>query len=296
MKFHTLSRRAAAAGAASALVAGAMVGITSTAAQAAPVTNTYTCQGTSPFPVTMSGGSATLDALPGAQAGMDVPANLLQDLELTFTVPDEVLGLMATLGIDRVDVPDFTASMGTRTIPVDNLGGAVEDMIDNGNGSHSFVALGMNKPFEVPAAGIYDVLSPRTFTIDAYQAGATTPVISVPCSIQSGTTPGVWREDLPIAKNDSTTKATAPKKAVKKGKAAAISVKVAAANETPSGKVVLKKGKKAIASGKLNAKGAVVLKVKKGLKVGKNKLVAFYNGDGYTNKSKSKAVTVKVKR
>lgn len=295
MKFDTLTRRAAAAGAASALVAGALVAATGTAAQAAEVDNTYTCEGTTAFPVTMTGGSATLDGLPGAPAGWDVAAGLLQDLSLTFTVPDAVLAQMAALNIDRMAVPDFAATFGATEVGVDGVEGAVADMVDNGNGTHSFSVVGINRAFEVPAAGTHDVVSPAAFTIDAYQAGGTDPVISVPCAIASNDTPGVWREDLTVTKNDSTTTARAKDATIKKGETARIVVKVAAPNETPSGKVVLKKGAKTLAKGTLDATGKVVLKAKKGLTVGKNKLTVKYAGDGYTNKSNAKLV-VKVRR
>ena len=43
MKFNNLTRRAAAAGALTALAASGLVAVTSGAADAAPITNTYTC-------------------------------------------------------------------------------------------------------------------------------------------------------------------------------------------------------------------------------------------------------------
>ena len=188
MKFHTLSRRAVAAGAASALVAGVLVAAAGTAAQADEVTNTYSCDGNSTFPVTMTGSSATLDGLPGAPAGLDVPAGLLGDLALTFTVPDAVVTVLEGAGIDHVAIPDFEATIGSVQVPVTGLEADVADLQDNGNGFHSFDAIGSNLAFEVPAAGTYDVVSPGTFTIEPSIGGVSVP--GVPCTTG---TPGTWR-------------------------------------------------------------------------------------------------------
>ncbi len=93
MKFNTLSRRTAAAGAASALVAGALVGATTTAAQAAPIQNTYSCQGTSgPFPVVLDSDiptSGDFDAH-GHHGRLRRARRTLEVLN-TFTVPSAVI-------------------------------------------------------------------------------------------------------------------------------------------------------------------------------------------------------------
>ena len=63
---------------------------------------------------------------------------------------------------------------------------------------------------------------------------------------------------------------------------------------TPTGKVVLKRGKRTLAKGTLSDRGRVVLKTRN-LKVGKNRLVAKYRGDDATKRSKDRVV-VRVKR
>src|SRR5688500_9396618 len=112
MKFTTLSRRTAAAGAASALVAGALVGATTTAAQAAPIMNEYTCQGTSAFPVWLNSNLADIDGFDSVPAGFDVPAAFLPSgVTNTLTVPEEVITKMKEFTITRLDSPDFAGSI-----------------------------------------------------------------------------------------------------------------------------------------------------------------------------------------
>lgn len=292
MKFTNLSRRTAAAGAASALVAGALVGATTTAAQAAPIQNTYSCEGTSgPFPVVLDSEIPTLAGFPTVPAGFDVPAAALEVLN-TFTVPSAVINTMAGFGITRLESPDFAGSLGANEVAVDGVEAAVSSAVDNGNGTHSFDANGANAAFEVPAAGSYDVLGPTDFVIDAYNDSSAEPVLSVPCTLSSAN--GSYQA-IEVTKNDSTSAATAVNSPVAKGDVARVKVKVAGpAFQTPSGKIVLKKGAKTLDTGMLNAKGIVTLKfVAK--TVGINKLKTIYKGDGYTNKS-TDTVVVKVTR
>lgn len=292
MKFTTLSRRTAAAGAASALVAGALVGATTTAAQAAPIQNTYSCEGTSgPFPVVLDSEIPTLAGFPTVPAGFDVPAAALEVLN-TFTVPSAVINTMAGFGITRLESPDFAGSLGANEVAVDGVEAAVSSAVDNGNGTHSFDANGANAAFEVPAAGSYDVLGPTDFVIDAYNDSSAEPVLSVPCTLASAN--GSYQA-IEVTKNDSTSAATAVNSPVAKGEVAKVKVKVTAPNGPAAGKVVLKKGTKTLDSANLNAKGVAILKFP-AMTVGRNKLVAIYKGNaGYFNGSRDNVV-VKVTR
>ena len=300
MKFTTLSRRTAAAGAASALVAGALVGATTTAAQAAPVTNTYTCTTpVGPQEVVLDSDAPGIEGLPSLPAGLTVPP---QSLSVTnkFTISDSFHDTLAGFGVENLAIPGFSGSVGDATVPVDGVAVTVSGMVDNGDGTWStdstdtdgdpVEGTGLNGTFETPAAGTYDVLSPSEFTIETTLGG--NPV-SVPCVLNAGTEPGSY-DQLTFVKNDSTSKATAVNSPVKKGDTAKVKVKVSAPNEVPTGKVILKKGTQKLDSGTLNAKGVVTLKYT-AKAVGKNKLKAIYKGDGYTNKS-SDAVVVTVTR
>lgn len=292
MNITTLSRRTAAAGVASALVAGALVGATSTAAQAAPIANQYLC--TSPigeFPVWLNSDAPMLDPIPQVSAGQAVPGGLLT-VSNTFTVPQQVRDSLAGAGIEDLAFPDFAGEFGGVSIPVQGVTAKVSEMTDNGNGTWSVQASeGTNGAFETPAAGTYDVLSPDAFAIAATLGEGQ---IDVACTIAEGTTPESYKT-LPVLKNASSVTATGPKKAPHKGDVAKIRVTINAANETPSGKVILKRGKKTVAKKNLNDKGKATLKTRK-LRVGKNKLRVIYKGDDYTEKSKSEKFVVKVKR
>jgi hypothetical protein len=295
MKFTTPARRLLAAGAVSALAAGTLVATTATTASAAPISNDYICEGsTGPFPMNLSSDIPILAAVPEIGAGFDVPAEFLE-VQNTVTVPTAVINGLAGLGITRVEAPDFAGTFGPVSVGVDGVGANVADAVDNGNGTSSLTADGFNAPFEVPAAGTYDVVSPTTVDLVAKNS-AGTAVANVPCVLADGETAGAYATDVAVLKNDSTSNAKPTKRQFKKGTAAAVRVKVTGseATQTPGGKVLLKKGTKTLAKGNLNDNGVVVLKTK-ALRVGKTKLKTVYKGDGYTKPS-TDTVVVKVVR
>lgn len=292
MKFTTLSRRTAA----SALVAGALVGANTTVAQAAPTTTTYTCtnpSGGDPWTVPVVSNIPELAGFPQVPAGLDVGAGLL-NVTNDFTIQDDAHDTLVAFGVEDLTFPDYAGALGSVPVDVAGMTAKVSEMTDNGNGTWSFNSNGSNAAFEVPRAGTYDVTAPADFQLVADVPG----VGAVPssCVLAAGTEVGIY-QSVEVLKNDSTSAAKAVNAPVKKGTVAKVKVKVKVSGpdfQTPSGKVVLKKGKKTVAKGNLNAKGVVVLKTKS-LPVGKNKLKTVYKGDGYTNKSKD-GVVVKVVR
>jgi hypothetical protein len=296
MTFTTISKRLAATGAATALAAGALVGASTTAAHAAPIENEYFCDGpTTDFPLTLDSDIPALASIPEISAGFDVQAGFLDTLggvTNTVTVPSAVIDGLAGFGITRVEAPDFAGSFGPVSVGVSGVGADVADAQDNGDGTDSFTANGSNKAFEVPAAGTYDLLGPESITlVGKNDAGDT--VLTAICPLADGETNGSYGTVL-VNKNDSTTTGKPAKKSFKKGTAAKVKVTVSAANETPGGKVLLKKGTKTLDKGNLNDMGKAVLSTK-ALKVGKNKLTIVYKGDGYTNPDNG-SVVVKVVR
>jgi hypothetical protein len=292
MTFTTFSKRFAAAGAATALAAGALVGASTTAAQAAPIENEYFCDGpTTDFPLTLDSDIPALVTVTEISAGFDVPGGFL-DVTNTVTVPSAVIDGLGAFGITRVEAPGFAGKFGPVTVGVDGVGANVADAQDNGDGTDSFTADGTNAAFEIPAAGSYDLLSPESITLVGKNAGGDT-VLTAECALADGETNGSYGS-VEVTKNDSTTKGKPAKKSFKKGTAAKVKVTVSAPNETPGGKVLLKKGTKTLDKGNLNDKGKAVLSTK-ALKVGKNKLKIVYKGDGYTNPSNG-SVVVKVVR
>ena len=221
-----------------------------------------------------------------------MPAQFLEVVN-TVTVPTAVIDGLSGLGITRVEAPGFAGKFGPATVGVDGVGADVADATPAGPGYSSLQADGFNAPFEVPAAGTYDVVSPTSVELIAKNS-AGTAVSNVPCERADGETAGVYATGIDVLKNDSTSNAKTTKKQFKKGTAASVRVKVSAENETPGGQVLLKKKSKTLAKGKLNKKGVVVLKTKS-LKVGKTKLKTVYKGDKYTKPS-TDTVTVKVVR
>ena len=290
MKFTTPARRLLAAGAVSALAAGTLVGATTTSAQAVEVTNEYICVGgSSPFPLTLVSDIPILAGFPSIGAGFDADAGLL-DVVNTFTVPESVVTIMQGAGVTTLESPDFAGSIGATTVAIEGVVATVASGVDNGE-TWTFDANGLNTAFQVPAAGTYDVLSPEGFSVLAKNSNDAT-ILSVTCDLATAGTNGAY-SSIVVTKNASTSNATAVNSPVKKGDVAKIKVKVAAPNEVPSGKVLLKKGTKTLTKGMLNENGIVILKTK-ALPVGKTKLTTAYKGDGYTKPSRDTVVfTVK---
>jgi hypothetical protein len=293
MKFTTPARRVLAASAVSALAAGALVTTTTTSASAAPIANEYLCDASTDFPLFLNSDIPIIAAVEanGIGAGYDVPAEFLE-IANTVTVPTAVLDTLSGLGITRVDAPGFAGTFGGKTIGVDGVGAEIATATENDNGTSTFQADGVNSAFEVPAAGTYDVVSPETISLQAKNSSGTV-VTTVNCVLAEGETAGSYAT-VGVYKNDSTSNAKTTKRQFKKGTAAAVRVKVLAENETPSGKVLLKKGTKTLAKANLNDNGVAVLKTK-ALRVGKTKLTTVYKGDAYTKPSKD-TVIVKVVR
>lgn len=293
MKSITLTRRAVAAGAASALAAGALVGLTAPA-QAAPVTTSYSCEyatlGLGPWTVAVDSEVPAMGLLPaGLPAGFAIEGGF--GVTNHFTLPAEAHEAMVTYGVEDISFPDYAGSFGTTSVGVSGMTGKVSQMTENPDGSWSFDSPGTTTAFKAPRAGSYDITAPDVFDMTALVGGNE---VAVPCTLTSGAQPGIYKAGVTVVKNDSKANAKAVNSPTRKGKVAKVRVKVTADNHTPGGKVVLKRGKKTVAKGNLNRKGVVVLKTK-ALRVGKNRLVAQYKGDGYTKKSTDKLV-FKVRR
>lgn len=258
MNLRTITTRAAGAGAVTALIAGGLVAATSTTADAADVTGTYACSAlgnpVGDFPLSIS-----VPLLPpSAPAGMTITP--LLGVEAHLVVPTL---LLQAAGIDGGTVDDFGMTLGSETIGAPLT---VTDIVDNGDGTSTVNASGINETFTTPKAGTYDVKLPAAFTFSSTSHG--NPSAPVTCSTAEPATLGT------VALSKQVSEMTV--KAVKRHR-----VKVTVTNEysTPSGKVVAKVGKKAF-SEKLNSNGKTVFTFPKALK-GK-KAVFSYKGDGFT--------------
>lgn len=292
MKFTTPARRVLAAGAVSALAAGALVTTTATTANAAPGSNVYSCTTSAgPQNVTVDVDVPLIGALTQLEAGQPVDVDALPivvEADMTFTISNSFKSLLTSLGVQEMEVPAYGADFGNSSIPVEAFAASVTDMQQNPDTSWSVEVTTPVIDFTAPASGEdVPVETPAVFGIIAQIGGQPADVT---CTRSDGAD---VLTTVDVVKTASTTSAKSAKRSFKKGDAAKVEVAVAGAYKKPSGQVILKKGTKTLDKAKLK-KGKAVLSTK-ALKVGKNKLTVTYKGDGYYTGSKD-AVTVKVVR
>lgn len=282
MKLRTITSRAAAAGATTALAAGALVAIATPAAQAADVTNTYVCSSTAlgfsfPSEVTVSG------AIPVPQygAGAGVPAGIL-NLTASATVPAEVAPLLAGAGVTGAKAKDYAADMGSSKAPIPLEG----DFVTDESGT-TWEATGSNKAFVTPAPGSYDALVPEAFGLTAMQGD--TESITLDCVLAEGQEPGSFGS-LELVQQTSST--SVPKKVTaKKGKAVKVTASLSSEFNVGVGKVVAKKGKKTLATANVK-NGKAVLNLGKKLPVGKHKITVSYLKNASITGSSAKTTVI----
>jgi hypothetical protein len=292
MKSITPARRILAAGAVSALAAGALVTTTATTASAAPGSNVYSCTTSAgPQDVTVDVDVPLIGAVTQLNAGQPVDPSVLPvtiEANMTFTISNNFKALLGSLGVQEMEVPAYAADFGNSSIPVDAFAASVTDMTQNEDTTWSVDVTTPVVAFKAPAAGQdVPVETPAVFGIVAQIGGAPANVTCTRSDAADVLT------TIDVVKTDSTTTAKSAKRSFKKGDAAKVEVAVSGAYQKPGGTVILKKGTKTLDKGKLK-RGKAVLSTK-ALKVGKNKLTVIYKGNGYYKGSKD-AVTVKVVR
>lgn len=304
---HTAARRLGALAATGALATGALVGLAAPAAQAATAATTYTCTfpslGAKDIPVSLT---ATLPATAGA--GLDAPAiPVLIGVTLPGDVVDAAKGLFGATTIggfsnDMVASLDDTSSTDTADLALQNAKFPQAAVPTTAN-----TALTINTPnpladanavpastvpVSLPGAGTYDIVVPQAFTFTATKQGEAVMLADVPCALKAGSPSSLGQ--VTLTANKSTTTAKATKKVTTLGKKSVLKVVVDAANEVPSGKVKVMKGKKVLGKGTLDAKGKVKITLKKALPAGKTAVKVSYAGDDFTKASKSKKVVLRV--
>lgn len=303
MLLHTTSRRLAATAAATALGAGALVGMAAPAANAATAATTFTCAfpslGSQDIPVSIT------SALPAsAAAGLDAPAI---PVVLNVTLPAAVVDA-ARVGFGATSLGGFSNDMvatlteGTSTtssadlllekvkFPQTALPATPGSSLTINTPAATTAESAVTKAVNLPDAGTYTINVPKAFNFTATRQGDAVLLADVPCVLKAGAPSTLGSVEL--TKNDSTTKAKAKK--VKVGKKSKVMVTVAAPNETPGGIVKVMKGKKVLGKGDLNETGTVTVKLKKKLPAGVTKVKVAYLGDGYTETSTSKKIKIKV--
>jgi hypothetical protein len=292
MKFARLTSRIAVGGVAAALATAGLVGVTSTSASAASASTNYTCAvpvlGDRTFPVTVN-----VPLLPStAPAGFPVPAGLLS-FDSTITIPADVVALLGD-SANGAKSDDFSTAFGAVSVKAPVAWNTPPTTPPGPGESATYSGKGSNGAFALPEAGTYSVGMPKTFTLTPTKDGAALP-INVSCTSATPDSLGT----ITLSKQASTVKGKAPK-SVKVG--TVVTVKGKVTNEyvktggvAPTGKLVIKDGKKKVGKGKVGKNGKFKIKVK-GLKVGKHKLVVLYKGDKFTAKGKSKAIKLTVKK
>lgn len=286
MNLRHLTARTTVAGISTVLAAGALVGVTGTAANAAAVTNTYTCSiGTlysGDFALTVDG------SLPVPQywAGAAVPAGLL-NVTAKSTVPADAAPLLASLGYTGAKSDDFAFDLSGTKVSVPLTGNFVA-----AGGSTTWNATGANTAFTTPAPGTASAILPSTFTL--VTTGGTGQPATLNCVLKTGEAAKTLAS---IDLLQQASAVTAPKSVkAKQGKPAKVKVSVKSTSlntAIASGNVVAKEGKKTVGKGKLNSKGVAVLKLSKKLKPGKHKVKISYAGTPSIKGSTAKT-TVKV--
>ncbi len=266
MNLRTIAARTAVASATTALAAVGLVGVSTTAANAATASSDYQC--TSPL-----GDLGTFKVSievpllpPTAPAGYPIDQGLLSYTG-TVVVPAQTAALLGQAGVDGGKADDFAFAIGSALDA--KAPGTYTKGDANPDGSVNFTGSGANDAFTLPKAGTYAVTMPESFTFTPTSGGNPLPV-TASCTT---TAPGKLG-DVQLDKQTGTLTAKAAKTA--KG----YKLTAVAGNEygTPTGKVTAKLGTKKY-TGTLK-KGKAVIALPKSAK-GKTVTVS-YKGDGYT--------------
>ena len=276
MNLRSIATRTAVAGATTALAASALVGMSTTTANAATASSDYQC--TSPLG-DLGTFSVSIDVPllpPTAPAGYPIDQGLLS-YSGTVVVPAQTAALLGQAGVDGGKADDFAFAIGSAldaTAP-----GTYTKGDANPDGSVNFTGSGANDAFTLPKAGTYAVMMPESFTFTPTSGGNPLPV-TASCTT---TAPGKLG-DVALSKQASTIAA----KAKKTSKGYSLTATVANEYGTPTGKVVAKLGKKSYTGTLKKGKAVIALP-----KTAKGKTVAVsYKGDGYSEAAKT---SVKVK-
>jgi hypothetical protein len=260
MKFVS---KVAAFSAAAALSATGLVAATGMTANAATVTKTYTCSGTvggdtlpaTAIPITFDAPRLPASLTPGSTVA-SLPVSGAASLANVATTAPSLVPVLAELPSITSSVPDFKPTLGGVALPFKLADQTVAptDAIANG----LKLSGNLTQPVKVPAAGSYSLNVPTAFTLNLSTGGQA--VGTAKCTIPASSA------KLATVTVADTLAVKAPK-SVKAGHVLKLKVTTSA-----TGKAIAKiKGKKVAKAAIKN--GKATLKVKKGLKHGKNKIV-----------------------
>ncbi|KQW49398.1 hypothetical protein ASC77_12065 [Nocardioides sp. Root1257] len=277
MNLRHLTARTAIAGVATALAAGALVGVSATAANAVDNTSSYDCTafGASQGTFTLKISTPVIPAT--ATAGQSFPAGLL-NLDALVTIPSSTATTLGGAGVNGGRIDDYAGSLGTTTLAAPLVFGAPTPQSD---GSATMAGTGSVGAFTLPKAGTDKVQLPKSFTFTPTTASGDLTVGGTPVLVScTSAAPG----DLGTVKVTKGTGTITPKaKKVKKGYAVTVAVTRSDSKIKPTGKVTAKYGSKKVT--KALKKGKAVLTLPKAAK-GK-KVTITYSGDGYVKAGKA---------
>lgn len=288
MNLRKFTTRAVVAGATTAIAAGALVGVTSTAANATTVSNNYSCD--MPGLVTFATAVTVTGELPLPYywAGATVPGGIVTPITVSATVPSAVSGLLAGAGVTGAKSDDYALALGNGSAPFPVAGG-----FETTGGATTWEASGSNADFVTGDPGLVDGFLPTSFTLvptkdDGSEVGSLT------CTLTDAA-PAEIVTDFELMQQKSATSAPAVK--VKKGKKATLKASVVSTSVSGSpvtgGKVTAKEGKKVLGTATLK-NGVAKLDLGKKLKPGKHKITVTYAGiPSVAGSSGKTTVTVK---
>jgi len=283
MNLRSIAARTVVAGATTALAAGALVGVSTTAANAETASSTYTCKApadayVSDFAITVTGGLP----VPQFWAGAPVPQGLVS-ITVTSPLSAEQATALGSFGITGAHSDDFALGFGPSSVPV-----PIDGDFDSTSGSTVWAAEGSNNPFTTPNPGPNDIVLPSAFTMTTENAGG--DFLPLACTIKEGETAATLVPGYVLNRQLSATTATS--KASKKPTIAVTVVSKSWGQTMPTGKVVAKEGKKVVGKGTVKG-GKAVIKLAKTLKAGKHKVTVTYAGTPSLKGSSAKVVVTK---
>lgn len=287
MNLRKISTRLVVAGATTALAAGALVGVSSTAANAATGSADYTCTNPlspSPVPVSVTAtGEIPVNSLPTGTSigGLAIPVGL------DFSVPAEVAnGLKTMAGVNKVGVSGatFALALGSENIPISSVlsaapegGTAGQPVVPVTDGPLTVPTTGAITEVSTPAPGTYAIALPGTFNLDLSTDGLL-PTFSLACVLNEGENADII--PFEVTKQGATITGKAPK-SVKKNKSFPVTVTVTGNNVPATGTVVASEKGKQLGTGKLkNGKATITIKGIK--KPGLHTIDLSYKGDNLT--------------
>jgi hypothetical protein len=285
MNLRLITARTAVAGVTAALAAGALVGITTTAANAVENTTNYDCTafGASQGSFALNISTPVIPA--SATAGQSFPGGLL-NLDAKVTVPPATASLLSGAGVNGGRIDDFAGGLGTTKLLAPLTFGAPAAQDD---GSAVLTGAGSVGAFTLPKAATYKVLLPTAFTFTPTTADGDLTVGGTPVTVSCTTAAPGNLGTVKVTKADATLKAKAAK-AGKKGYKVTVTVtRVDKKGAKATGKVTAKYGKKKVT--KAVKKGKVVITLPKAAKGKTVKLT--YSGDGFIKAAKG---SVKIKK